>query len=86
MADNKSKRGVADRRQVADEGYEVNYFARKHGITKDQAESTQPTMLAECVHSTVRDAYSKIDCRPAVSFTSASSHLSIVARIIGIAA
>lgn len=39
MADNKSKRGAADRRQVAsDEGYEVNYFARKHGITKDQAQ------------------------------------------------
>lgn len=40
MADNKSKRGGADRRQVAGgEGYEVSYFARKHGITKDQAES-----------------------------------------------
>ena len=39
MADNKSKRGAADRRQVAGgEGYEVNYFARKHGIGKDQAE------------------------------------------------
>jgi hypothetical protein len=39
MADNKSKRGGADRRQVAaGEGYEVNYFARKHGITKQQAE------------------------------------------------
>ena len=38
MADNKSKRGAADRRQVAGgEGYEVNYFARKHGISKDQA-------------------------------------------------
>lgn len=39
MADNKAKRGAADRRQVAGgEGYEVNYFARKHGISKDQAE------------------------------------------------
>lgn len=39
MADNKSKRGRADRRRVAaGEGYEVNYFARKHGITKQQAE------------------------------------------------
>lgn len=39
MADNKSKRGGADRRRVAaGEGYEVNYFARKHGITKQQAE------------------------------------------------
>jgi hypothetical protein len=39
MADNKSKRGAADRRQVAGgEGYEVNYLARKHGISKDQAE------------------------------------------------
>ncbi|WP_010161922.1 DUF3606 domain-containing protein [Sphingomonas sp. PAMC 26617] len=38
MADNKSKRGAADRRQVAGgEGYEVNYFVRKHGIIKDQA-------------------------------------------------
>lgn len=39
MADNKSKRGGADRKKVAGgEGYEVNYFARKHGITKDRAE------------------------------------------------
>lgn len=38
MADNKSKRGPADRRQVAGgEGYEVQYFARKHDITTDQA-------------------------------------------------
>jgi len=39
MADDKSKRGNADRRRVdGGEGYEVAYFARKHGITKDQAE------------------------------------------------
>ena len=39
MADDKSKRGNADRRRVAGgEGYEVSYFAKKHGITKDQAE------------------------------------------------
>jgi hypothetical protein len=39
MADDKSKRGGADRRTVAGgEGYEVSYFARKHGISKDQAE------------------------------------------------
>lgn len=40
MADNKSKRGAADRRQVASgEGYEVAYFARKHGISREQAEA-----------------------------------------------
>jgi hypothetical protein len=40
MADNKSKRGKADRRKVAGgEGYEVSYFARKHGITADQAKT-----------------------------------------------
>jgi hypothetical protein len=34
MADDKSNRGPADRRLVADnEPYEVNYFAGKHGIT-----------------------------------------------------
>ena len=39
MADNKSKNGAGDRRQVAaGEGYEIRYFARKHGIDKDQAE------------------------------------------------
>ena len=39
MADDKSKRGNVDRRRVAGgEGYEVSYFAKKHGITKDQAE------------------------------------------------
>jgi len=38
MADNKKKRGAADRRQVAaGEGYEVNYFATKHDITREQA-------------------------------------------------
>ena len=39
MADDKSKRGSGDRSRVAaGEGYEASYFARKHGITKDQAE------------------------------------------------
>ena len=39
MADDKSKRGSGDRSRVAaGEGYEVSYFARKHGISKDQAE------------------------------------------------
>jgi hypothetical protein len=38
MADNKNKRGPADRRKVAgNEGYEVYYFANKHGITAPQA-------------------------------------------------
>lgn len=39
MADDRSKRGGGDRSRVAGgEGYEVNYFARKHGISKSQAE------------------------------------------------
>lgn len=38
MADNKSKRGGSDRNRVAaGEGYEVSYFARKHGLSPDQA-------------------------------------------------
>ena len=38
MADDKKLTGNADRRTVAmGEGYEVSYFARKHGITKEQA-------------------------------------------------
>ncbi|MFT4119170.1 DUF3606 domain-containing protein [Bradyrhizobium sp.] len=38
MADNKSKRGKQDRARVAgNEGYEVSYFARKHGISAEQA-------------------------------------------------
>ena len=38
MPVNKSKRGGADRRRVAaGEGYEVNYFARKHGLTAQEA-------------------------------------------------
>lgn len=37
MADNKKARGKADRSKVAKgEGYEVAYFARKHGITAAQ--------------------------------------------------
>ena len=39
MADDKSKRGGGDRARVAKgEGYEVRYFARKHGISREQAE------------------------------------------------
>lgn len=38
MADDKSIIGGADRRQVAgDEAYEVEYFARRHDITAQQA-------------------------------------------------
>jgi hypothetical protein len=38
MADDKTKTGKPDRSRVAGgEGYEVAYFARKHGITKEQA-------------------------------------------------
>ena len=38
MADDKRKRGPADRRKVAgNEDYEVNYFANKHDITREQA-------------------------------------------------
>ena len=39
MSDDKSKRGGADRDRVAGgEGYEVDYFARKHGISPADAE------------------------------------------------
>jgi hypothetical protein len=38
MADDRSKQGAQDRARVsAQEGYEVDYFARKHGITAQQA-------------------------------------------------
>lgn len=38
MPDDKTKPGPFDRRRVAaDQGYEVSYFARKHGISTDQA-------------------------------------------------
>ncbi len=40
MADNRSNRGGRDRGQVAGgQGYELGYFARKHGISRDQARS-----------------------------------------------
>lgn len=39
MADDKSQRGGADRRTVAGgEDYEVDYFARKHGLPVEQAQ------------------------------------------------
>lgn len=39
MADDKTKRGGNDRKRVAaGEGYEVGYFAKKHGISRDQAQ------------------------------------------------
>jgi hypothetical protein len=38
MADDKTKTGAADRARVADgEGYEIEYFARKHSISESQA-------------------------------------------------
>ena len=38
MPDKTSLRGGRDRQRVsANEGYEVSYFARKHGLTRDQA-------------------------------------------------
>ncbi|RUW23069.1 DUF3606 domain-containing protein [Mesorhizobium sp. M4B.F.Ca.ET.215.01.1.1] len=39
MADNKKRRGKQDRTKIAlNEPYELNYFKRKHSITKEQAE------------------------------------------------
>jgi hypothetical protein len=39
MADDKNNRGGQDRARVAGgEGYEVDYFARKHDISIEQAE------------------------------------------------
>ena len=38
MSDDKSKRGAADRSKVAGgEAYEVDYFAKKHGISAEKA-------------------------------------------------
>ena len=38
MPDSKRKRGASDRRKVANnEPYEVDYFARKHDISREQA-------------------------------------------------
>jgi len=40
MSDNKSKRGAADRNKVAGgEAYEVNYLAKKMGVTPGQVKS-----------------------------------------------
>ena len=45
MADDKKKTGAADRRQVAGgEGYEVNYFARKHGLSRPDAQKLIDTV------------------------------------------
>ena len=39
MVDNKSIQGKQDRRRVSgSQGYEVSYFARKHRISKEQAQ------------------------------------------------
>lgn len=38
MSDDKSRRGGRDRSQVAaDEDYELDYFAEKHGLTREEA-------------------------------------------------
>lgn len=40
MADDRSNRGGRDRSRVAaGQGYELGYFARKHGISREQAKS-----------------------------------------------
>jgi hypothetical protein len=39
MADDKSKRGARDRATIsAEEPYEVRYFAKKHGISREEAQ------------------------------------------------
>ncbi|PCD66801.1 DUF3606 domain-containing protein [Rhizobium phaseoli] len=39
MADDKSKRGKPDRDRISlSEAYEVAYFAKKHGLSKEDAE------------------------------------------------
>jgi hypothetical protein len=39
MADDKTKAGKQDRSRVSgDQGYEVRYFAKKHGISVEQAQ------------------------------------------------
>ena len=39
MSDDKSKVGAQDRARVAgEERYELDYFAKKHGLTKEQAQ------------------------------------------------
>ena len=39
MADDKTKTDARDRNRVDDPGYEVEYFAKHHGISLDQARS-----------------------------------------------
>lgn len=40
MADDKSNAGARDRARVAgEERYELDYFANKHGLTKQEAQS-----------------------------------------------
>ena len=40
MADDRSNRGGRDRNRVAaGQGYELGYFARKHGLSRDEARS-----------------------------------------------
>jgi len=54
MADDKSKRGAADRNRVsASEPYEIEYFAKKHGI------STEDAKRIVMRHGTDRDACDK---------------------------
>jgi hypothetical protein len=53
MADDKSHRGGQDRARVSGEqGYEVEYFARKHAITKGQAEKRSRSTARTARHST----------------------------------
>ena len=40
MVDDRSNRGGRDRNRVAaGQGYELGYFARKHGISREQAKN-----------------------------------------------
>jgi hypothetical protein len=40
MADDRTKRGGSDRDRVAaGQDYEVDHFARKHGITREEAQA-----------------------------------------------
>jgi hypothetical protein len=55
MADDKTNTGKADRSRVAgSEGYEVSYFARKHGITTEQARTKSSPGSATTATSSMR--------------------------------
>jgi hypothetical protein len=87
VADDKSKRGEQDRRRVSgSEEYEVEYFARKHGITNAQAESLIKQYGNDRVGQAAFGCQLRLALRSALASTMSFRMMAAIATLAGLPA